>query len=117
MSCEPRDRHDELCRVWTDDGPAGDDPEKDCDCRRPGENQLLSGREVEVLRLVALGYTNAAAAKELFLAEDTIKSHLTRIRARLQAKDRTQIVVTAIALGLLTPDYSGGRLEVWAVGQ
>ncbi|GEM_PF-4381902 len=61
----------------------------------------LTGREREVLSLVAEGCSNKAIAGQLGISERTVKSHLTYIMAKLRVSDRTHAVVTAIRLGLL----------------
>ncbi|MGI5244357.1 response regulator [Dactylosporangium sp. CA-139066] len=60
----------------------------------------LSDRELDVLRLVADGRTNREIAAELFLAEGTVKNHVTNVLAKLNARDRTQAALRARALGL-----------------
>ncbi len=62
----------------------------------------LTERELEVMRLVATGRSNAELAGELFLSEQTIKTHVSRILAKLGLRDRTQIVVTAYESGLVS---------------
>jgi DNA-binding NarL/FixJ family response regulator len=64
---------------------------------RPG----LSGREVEVLGLVASGLTNAEIGRALHISEATVKTHLLRIFSKLDVSDRTAAVTTAMARGLL----------------
>jgi DNA-binding NarL/FixJ family response regulator len=61
----------------------------------------LSDRELEVMRLLADGRTNREIAAELFLAEGTVKNHVTNVLAKLGARDRTQAALRARALGLL----------------
>jgi DNA-binding NarL/FixJ family response regulator len=61
----------------------------------------LSDRELEVLRLLADGRTNREIAAELFLAEGTVKNHVTNVLSKLGARDRTQAALRARALGLL----------------
>ena len=61
----------------------------------------LSAREIEVLRLVAAGNSNKEVASKLFIAEETVKSHVTNILAKLHANDRTHAVTTAIKRGII----------------
>lgn len=61
----------------------------------------LSEREVEVLRLVVTGATNRQIAATLFIAEGTVRNHLTNILAKLEVGDRTQAAVKAKELGLV----------------
>jgi DNA-binding NarL/FixJ family response regulator len=61
----------------------------------------LSAREVQVLRLVALGRTNADIGRELFISEATVKTHLLRVFNKLDVADRTAAVTTAMSHGLL----------------
>jgi DNA-binding NarL/FixJ family response regulator len=61
----------------------------------------LSGREVEVLGLVAKGRTNAEIGRALHISEATVKTHLLRIFSKLDVSDRTAAVTTAMARGLL----------------
>ena len=67
----------------------------------PLNAEHLTGREREVLALVAEGYSNKLIGGELAIAERTVKSHLTDIMAKLRASDRTHAVVTAVRLGWL----------------
>ncbi|GEL18520.1 response regulator [Pseudonocardia asaccharolytica] len=63
----------------------------------------LSGRELEVLRLVAGGATNREMARQLFISEATIKTHLLHIYAKLDVRDRASAVAAAYRRGLLPP--------------
>lgn len=67
--------------------------------RSPEEN--LSGREIEVLGLVARGSSNREIAEALWISEATVKSHLIRINAKLGVTDRTAAVTTAMERGML----------------
>jgi DNA-binding NarL/FixJ family response regulator len=66
----------------------------------------LSEREREVVRLIAAGLSNAEIAARLFLSEATIKSHITRILARLGLRDRVQIAVYAYENGIVRPGHA-----------
>jgi DNA-binding NarL/FixJ family response regulator len=61
----------------------------------------LSDRELEVLRLLADGGSNREIASALFLAEGTVKNHVTNVLAKLGARDRTQAALRGRALGLV----------------
>ncbi len=64
--------------------------------------QALTPRELETLSLIAKGNTNKLIGAHLAVSENTVKSHVTSIKAKLNAADRTHAVVTAIKLGWLT---------------
>jgi DNA-binding NarL/FixJ family response regulator len=61
----------------------------------------LSRREIEVLRLVARGHTNAEVGRELLISEATVKTHLLRAFAKLGVADRTAAVTAALERGIL----------------
>jgi DNA-binding NarL/FixJ family response regulator len=61
----------------------------------------LSDREMEVLRLLGNGCSNREIATSLFLAEGTVKNHVTNVLAKLGARDRTQAALRGRALGLV----------------
>ncbi|MHA3946884.1 response regulator [Cellulomonas bogoriensis] len=63
----------------------------------------LTPRETEVLRLLAGGYTNREIGEALFLAEGTVKNHISTVLAKLGVKDRTRAVLRALHLGMLSP--------------
>jgi DNA-binding NarL/FixJ family response regulator len=62
----------------------------------------LSARELEVLRLVAAGWTNREAAQRLFISEATVKTHLLHVYAKLEVRDRASAVAAGYQRGLLT---------------
>lgn len=65
------------------------------------DRPLISGREAEVLQLVADGKTTSEIAETLFVSVKTVKNHLASAYARLQTPDRTQAVLKAARLGLI----------------
>lgn len=65
--------------------------------------EQLTSRELEVLRLVARGMSNAELASKLVLSPLTAKTHVSRILTKLGLRDRTQLVVLAYEAGLIIP--------------
>ena len=68
----------------------------------------LTAREVQILRLIAAGWTNQEIAGHLFISPLTCKSHVSRILAKLEARDRIQLVVLAYESGLVIPGQASG---------
>lgn len=84
-----------LERIAQDSAASGDDG---------GQiKKLLSAREVEVLRLVARGLSNAEIGAALHLAETTVKSHVQSMLTKLGVRDRLQAAVAAYDSGLVRP--------------
>lgn len=77
-------------------------PKADPAAVAPGIDDLTE-RELDVMRLVAKGMSNAEIAEALYLGEATVKTHVGRILAKLDLRDRVQVVVVAYESGLVTP--------------
>jgi DNA-binding NarL/FixJ family response regulator len=71
---------------------------------RTPPQDTLSSRELEVLRLVAAGFTNREGAQKLFISEATVKTHLLHIYAKLGVRDRASAVAAGYQRGLLVPE-------------
>ncbi|KUL28927.1 response regulator [Actinoplanes awajinensis] len=71
---------------------------------RPARLDVLTPREVDVLRQLARGRSNAEIARDLFLSDATVKTHVGHVLAKLGLTSRTQAVVLAYETRLVTPD-------------
>jgi two-component system response regulator NreC len=67
----------------------------------PGPPDDLSEREVDVLRLIALGHTNAEIAERLFLSVRTVETHRAHIQQKLSLSSRAELVAYALKRGLI----------------
>jgi len=70
---------------------------------QPAALAELTPRELEVLRLLARGFSNGEIARELVLGEATVKTHVARVFQKLDLHDRAQAVVLAYETGLAGP--------------
>lgn len=75
--------------------------------KNQGLIEQLSERELEVLKLVSVGYTNKAIAVQLGISDRTVQGHLARIYNKLEASNRTEAVMKAVSLGLLNAELPG----------
>jgi two-component system response regulator DegU len=67
-----------------------------------GDNNPLTRREAEVLRLMAEGRSNKVIGEHLFISEKTVKNHVSSILQKMDVDDRTQAVINAIKFGWVT---------------
>jgi DNA-binding NarL/FixJ family response regulator len=72
-----------------------------------GPSGAITEREREVLTLVGCGRTNHEIAEELFISVATAKAHVARLLAKLDARDRVQLVILAYEMGLVRPPTGG----------
>jgi two-component system, NarL family, response regulator LiaR len=77
--------------------------------RAPDSPEALTDRETDVLRLLAVGKANKEIARELGVGEQTVKSHVSNILAKLGVQSRTQAALHAARLGLVPADELGAH--------
>ena len=82
--------------------------------------QVLTSRELEVLRHIAAGLTTRQMAGRMGLSQRTVESHIAKLYSKLSARTRVQAVLVASRLGLLEPDAAGGMpaeaIAAWREG-
>ena len=78
------------------------DPGQDARAAVPIVVVPLTGRELEILRMVAAGQSNHAIASQVFVTLDTVKKHVSHVLAKLSATNRTEAVARARELDLIT---------------
>lgn len=102
----PEDLHEAIVRTAAGEGllqPVSTDAVRQRFAYRDTSEPLgsFSPREVEILRLLAGGYSNREIARTIFLAEGTVKNYVSEILAKLGTRDRTRAVLKAITLRVI----------------
>ena len=76
------------------------------------ESTDLNAGELQVLRLLAAGRSNQEMAQSLFVTESAIKARLSKMMGRFGVRDRVQLLLAALAFGVVAPDWDGAADEV-----
>ena len=97
-----RERSDEVTRPMGDLVVAEQASPGEPGLAEEADFRALTPRELEVLRLMALGWENVYIAAELEVTQHTVRSHVANLRRKLNAKSRFEAVMTATRLGILT---------------
>ena len=79
--------------------------------RSPESPEPLTGRETEILRLLARGRSNRQISSELFIEEKTVKAHVSSVLRKLGVKSRTQAALHAVRAGVVSLEELGE--EAW----
>jgi DNA-binding NarL/FixJ family response regulator len=74
-----------------------------------GSSPVLTQRECEVVRQVARGLRNAEVARALFISEETVKTHLNNIFRKLSLRDRVELTLYAVRVGIVGSDERDSR--------
>ena len=77
---------------------------EDSKARRTRPVNILSDRELQVLRLVARGYSSQQIAKQIFVGVKTVETYRSRLAQKLGLRTRSDVVRFAVQMGLLTPE-------------
>lgn len=101
LGVHPRFVENLLSRSRNLEGSLPEAAATDADCEESGTSEPLSQRELQVLRLLSVGFRNRIIAAKLFISEFTVKSHLRSISAKLGARGRLEVIALARRRGLI----------------